>query len=55
MFAYDAFFQAVWSQDRDRIRACFSADATIQWPCTNERFTVDEYVEANCAYPGAWD
>ena len=26
----------------------------IRWHCTNERFTVAEYVRADCEYPGDW-
>lgn len=27
----------------------------IDRPCTNERFTSEDYVRANCEYPGEWD
>ena len=29
--------------------------AVIRWHCTNERFTVGEFVRANCEYPVEWD
>ena len=49
-----AFFLAVLSQEPEALRACFHPDAVIDWPCTNERFTVEEYLRANCEYPGEW-
>ncbi len=48
------FFSAVLAQEPEALRACFSPDAVIDWPCTDERFTVEEYVRANCEYPGDW-
>ena len=49
------FWKCVASQDRDELRKYFSEDATIRWHCTNECFTVDEYIIANCEYPGTWN
>lgn len=49
------FWRAVLDQDADAIRAYFHADACINWHCTNERFTVEEFIRANCEYPGEWD
>ena len=37
------------------MRAYFADDAHISWHCTNEYFTVEEYIRANCDYPGDWD
>ncbi len=48
------FFSAVLAQEPEALRKCFSPDAVIDWPCTNERFTVEEYVRVNCEYPGDW-
>ena len=50
-----AFWQAVLRQDADAIRAYFHPDALIHWHCTNERFTVEEFITANCEYPGDWE
>ena len=25
------------------------------WHCTDERFTAEEYIRANCEYPGDWE
>ena len=49
------FWRAVLEQDRDAIRTFFDDDAYVNWPCTNEHFTVEAFLEANCAYPGDWD
>ena len=27
----------------------------MNWHNTNEHFTVDEFIKANCEYPGQWD
>ncbi|MDO5399903.1 MAG: nuclear transport factor 2 family protein [Eubacteriales bacterium] len=50
-----AFWAAVLGQDADRIRPFFHPEATVNWHCTNEQFTVEEYIRANCEYPGQWD
>ena len=49
------FWKAVLTQDEKEIRKYFCKDAYINWHCTNEHFTVDEYIIANCEYPGEWD
>ena len=49
------FFEAVLSQKPDKLRKLFQKNAVIEWPCTNERFTLEEYVRANCECPGEWD
>ena len=50
--------QQLWNdiitQNKDRLPVYFKDDAVILWPCTNEQFTVEEYVLANCEYPGTW-
>lgn len=50
-----AFWKAVLAQDAQAMREYFAKDAVISWHCTNERFTVEEYLRANCEYPGEWD
>ena len=50
-----AFWRDVLAQNKRAIPGYFAKDAVIRWPCTGERFTVDEFVTANCAYPGRWD
>lgn len=49
------FWQDVLRQDEEAIRTYFHKDASIKWHCTNEVFNVDEFIKANCEYPGDWD
>ncbi|MDR2182686.1 MAG: nuclear transport factor 2 family protein [Clostridiales bacterium] len=49
-----AFMAAVAAQDADALRKFFVDDAIINWHDSNESFTVDEYLRANCEYPGDW-
>lgn len=49
------FWRAVLEQNEDALRAYFHENAYINWHCTNERFNVDEFIKANCEYPGSWD
>lgn len=49
------FWKDVLEQNAERIRVYFDEDAYINWHCTNERFTVEEFIIANCEYPGCWD
>ena len=48
------FITAVLQQDAETMRTFFDPDAYINWHNTNEHFTVDEYIRANCEYPGEW-
>lgn len=48
------FWNAVLRQDAEEMRKYFYSDAYINWHCTNEHFTVEEYIRANCEYPGEW-
>ena len=50
-----AFWKAVLAQERDELPAYFAPDAVIRWHCSNEQFTVEEYIRVNCDYPGEWD
>ncbi len=49
------FWSAVLQQDADAIRPFFHKDAWVNWHNTNEHFTVEEFIRANCEYPGDWD
>lgn len=48
------FFSYVIKQDAYRLKSYFTIDARINWHNTNESFNVDEYIIANCEYPGEW-
>ena len=50
----NAFWQDVLSKNREALPRYFCDDAVICWHCTNEQFTVAEYISANCDYPGEW-
>lgn len=49
------FWDAVLRQDADAVRSYFHPGAWVNWHNTNEHFTVEEFVQANCAYPGQWE
>ena len=49
------FWSDVLAQRADKIREYFHADAYVNWHCSNEHFTVEEFIRANCEYPGDWD
>ncbi len=49
------FWEAVASQNAERLRELFLPDAIIRWHNTNEQFLLEEYIRANCEYPGVWD
>ena len=48
------YWEAALKQNALDLAAFFSPDAVIRWHCTNEEFTVEEFIRANCDYPG-WD
>ena len=50
-----AYWDAVLRQDRETLADFFWEDAVINWHNTNECFTVAEFIQANCDYPGQWD
>ena len=48
------YWQACTDQQREELRTFFHKDATILWHNTNECFTLEEFICANCDYPGSW-
>lgn len=54
MLVVKDFWMAVLAQNEAAIRSFFHENAYVNWHCTNERFTVDEFVRVNCEYPGEW-
>ena len=54
MIDFERYWQDCVRQDKEALRAWFCPDARISWPCTGETFTVDEFLLANCEYPGRW-
>lgn len=49
------FWRDVLKQNADAIKDYFEENAVINWHCTKERFNVDEFLIANCEYPGDWE
>ena len=50
-----AFWRYILTQNREALPAYFRPEAVIRWHCTNEQFSVPEFIRANCDYPGDWD
>lgn len=50
-----AYWLAAARQDAAGMRAFFHPEAIISWHQTNERFTLEEFIRANCEYPGSWE
>lgn len=48
------FWSDVAAQDAAELKAYFNPNAYVRWNNTNEQFTVDEFLVANCEYPGDW-
>ncbi len=41
------FWKSVIEQKEQKIRAYFYEDAYVNWHCTNENFTVEEFIRVN--------
>ena len=54
MFNIYEFYDSILNQNALEIKKFFNEDAYIDWHNTNERFTVDEFIEVNCTYPDKW-
>ena len=54
MFDAASYWRSAVRQDRSRLKDYFTPGAVVRWHNTNERFTVDEFIRANCDYPGEW-
>ena len=50
-----SFWHDILTQNRVALPYYFCEDAVIRWHCSNEKFTVSEYVQANCEYPNDWN
>lgn len=50
----EAYWKAVLDQDAEAMVGYFHPEAWVNWHCTNEHFTVPEFIHANCEYPGDW-
>lgn len=48
------YWDAVARQDATELQEYFDDAAYVNWHCSNEHFTVEEFIRANCEYPGEW-
>lgn len=55
MIDMNAYWIFVLKQNADKMREFFQREAYVNWHNTNERFTVEEFIRANCEYPGEWE
>lgn len=44
----------VAEQNADNMRTYFTDNGVINWHNSNESFNLEEYIKANCEYPGEW-
>lgn len=49
-----AYWEAALRQDAGAMQEFFAPGAVINWHNTNECFTPEEFIRANCEYPGNW-
>lgn len=49
------YWEVTLHQEPEEMKRFFHEAAFINWHNTNEHFTVDEFIRANCEYPGKWD
>lgn len=50
----EQFWKDILRQDAKALSSYFHEDAFVNWHCTNEHFTAEEFIRANCEYPGQW-
>lgn len=48
------FWNHMTNQHFQELEHLFYEDAVIQWPNTNEIFSVKQFIIANASYPGEW-
>ena len=48
------YWEVILKQDIQAMKYYFRPDAQIRWHNTNELFSVDEFIRANCEYLGEW-
>lgn len=50
----EKYWSIIQKQNYKALADLFMPDAIIDWPNTNERFTVEEFIHVNEVYPGNW-
>lgn len=53
-FNTKAFWRDILEQNEKAIKEYFHDNAYVNWHCTDEHFTVNEFIRVNCEYPGEW-
>ena len=48
------FWKDVILQNAEGMKKYFDDDAFVRWHNTNEHLSAEEYIRANCEYPGEW-
>lgn len=51
----EKYWESTLKQRAEEMRKFFHPKAKVRFHNTNEEFTVDEFIEINCEYPGSWD
>ena len=49
------YWEDIVKQDKIVLKSYFLDSAVICWHNTNEQFTLEEFIQANCEYPGNWN
>lgn len=49
-----SFWNAVASQNAEKLGAFFNEGALIRWYNTNEEFSIQDFITATCKYPDQW-
>ncbi|QSX05914.1 nuclear transport factor 2 family protein [Sedimentibacter sp. zth1] len=49
-----SFWCDVANQNVEALKNYFAPNAHVRWHNTNEQFTTEEFIIANCEYPGDW-
>ncbi len=49
-----AFISAVVNKNENEMRNFLADELIVRWHNTNEEFTLEEYLQVNCSYPGNW-
>ena len=54
MLDIEGFWKDVLEQNAEELKGYFHKKAYVNWHNTNEHFTAEEFIHANCEYPGKW-
>ena len=49
-----AYWKSALAQQPGKMQSFFRPDALVYWHNTNECFNLEEFIQANCDYPGEW-